>query len=499
MITDLNILMLEDDPLDADLNKDQLNQLKEFNCTITWVITKEDFLHALQTNNFDLILSDYNLPQYDGLQALEDVKQLKLLIPFILVTGTLNEETAADTIKAGAWDYVVKDRLGRLPTAIRGALKLKEERTHMLQVDQFNQKLSMALKQSPSHILITDTLGIIEYVNPRFCEVTGYSEYEIIGHKPSILKSNFHNIEFYKNLWNTITAGKIWRGEFQNRKKDGSLFWESASISPLKNSDGIITHYVSVKEDITIRKQMENEIIQARIKAEQSDKLKTSFLQNMSHEIRTPLNAIIGFSNLLKEDDDFKTEREKFINIIVSNSYQLLSIVEDILTASRIETGEEKTNKRLVNINILLDNLYTVFKQNALKKDITLKLFKGNENSNFKIITDETKLTQILTNLLNNAVKFTYTGQIDYGYSIHDKELNFFVKDTGIGIEPENQIRIFEHFVQADPSISRNFGGTGLGLSITKSYVELLGGSIHVNSEPEKGSEFIFTIPFIED
>jgi PAS domain S-box-containing protein len=492
---DLYILMLEDDPLDAELNKEQLEHLEEYNCFVHWAADKESFLNAINELKFDLILSDYNLPQYTGLDALRDIKGLNHYTPFIFVTGTLNEETAAETIKSGAWDYVVKDRLIRLPLAIRGALALKDERKHLKKLEEFNQKLVMALEQSPSHIIITDTDGVIEYVNPRFTEVSGFLFTELIGNTPSILKSGYHNSEFYTNLWNTVKSGNTWRGELYNKRKDGSMFWESASISPLKNEDGVITHFVGVKEDISIRKQMEQEIIEARDKAEKSDKLKTAFLQNMSHEIRTPLNAISGFSILLNDPELQIDQRKEYVNIIQNCSNQLISVVEDILTVARIETSQETLNLENVKLNLVFKQLFKVYDKRAEEKNLSLICNEASLTNDYEMYTDEPKLVQILSNLINNSLKFTHIGFIEFGYRKLENVLEFYVKDTGIGIKEELQSVIFERFTQAEITMSRAYGGNGLGLTISKAFVQLMGGKIWVVSEEGVGSTFYFTLP----
>ena len=495
---DLRVLILEDEPLDAELNKAQLLLLEEYNCIVKWVMNKADYLEALDIFKPDIILSDYNLPQYNGIEALNDLNARNLLIPFIVVTGTIDEETAAGTIKAGAWDYVVKDRLLRLPLAIRGALKLHEEKLINLESTQLNQKLSMALEQSPSHILITNTEGIIEYVNTRFNEVTGYNINELIGKTPRILNSGYHNKEFYNVLWTTIKSGQQWRGEFLNKRKDQSTFWEYASISPLKNSQGKITHYIAVKEDITLKKELEKEIIEARDRAERSDKLKEAFLQNISHEIRTPLNAIVGFSELLNEIGLEPNQINEYTKIIKSSSLQLLSIVNDILTISRIQTGQEKVNSEPTKINRILDNLLYDFQLNVQEKELKLNLFKGIEDKEFEFIADEVKLTQILSNLIQNAIKFTNYGKIEFGYNINDEYIQFFVKDTGIGISKELHDTIFDRFRQADFSISRNYGGTGLGLSISKSFIDLMKGEMWLESIVGEGTQIYFKLPVIK-
>jgi PAS domain S-box-containing protein len=496
MKTDLHILMLEDEVLDAELNKAQLQLLDEYNCIVLWVTGKEAFLEALHTYVPDIVLSDYNLPQYNGIEALNDLYRINPLIPFIFVTGTINEETAAGTIKAGAWDYVVKDRLFRLPLAIRSVLKLKSERVNTAKAEEQNRKLSQAVEQSPAHIVIINIERNIEYVNARFIEVTGFLQEEVIGKDPCNIIPGKYNEDYLSDIWDILKSGFSWRGEAQNIKKDGSVFWESISISSIKNEKGEITHFVAVKEDITQRKKMEQDLIEARDRAQRSDNLKEAFLHNLSHEIRTPLNAIVGFSSLLNDRNINSEKTTEYSLIIQNSSNQLLSIVSDVLTISRIQTGQEIVIFNPININELYESLYTVLKLKASAKNLVLKLNIDKNLPDLFVLSDETKLTQILVNFINNAIKFTNEGSIEFGYYLDNKEIKFYVKDTGIGIEKHNQQHIFERFRQADNSISVNYGGTGLGLSISRSYAEMLKGTISVESEAGKGSTFTLTLPF---
>ncbi|MBN2761505.1 MAG: response regulator [Bacteroidales bacterium] len=496
--TDLHILMLEDEPLDAELNKAQLLLLEEYNCIVNLVGDKQSYLHALETTNPDIILSDYNLPQYNGLEALHDLRKRNMLIPFIFVTGTLNEETAAGTIKAGAWDYVVKDRLFRLPLAIRSVLKLKDERMIAYKAEEKINRLVTAIEQTSSQIIVTDESGKIEYANKKFSEITGFPFEDILGKEITNLFSPEEiDTENGSLAWNAFKKGEVIRGETQSKKKNGSSFWEFVTITPIKNTDNIITNYVVVKEDITQRKIMEQELLDALKKAEQSDKLKDAFLQNLSHEIRTPLNAIVGFSELLHSGTEKNIDIIKeYTSIIRSSSNQLLSIVSDILTIASIQTGQERIVFKTVDVDGLIDHLYEIFLPVANEKKLTLSLNKPFTDKTVFIQTDETKLNQILTNLLNNAFKFTHQGFVELKYRILDKTIDFYVTDTGIGISKESQTFIFERFRQAGKSIHIDYGGTGLGLSISSSFAQMLGGTLHVNSEPGKGSTFVFSLPF---
>lgn len=368
------------------------------------------------------------------------------------------------------------------------------------------QKLSKGIEQSPAMVIITDLQGMIEYVNPKFSEITGYSLEEAIGKTPSILKSGQHEQTFYKNLWDTIIRGSDWKGEILNKKKNGEFYWESVIISNIRNELGQITNYISVKEDITHRKNLEKELLAAKEKAEESDRLKTAFLQNMSHEIRTPLNAISGFSGMLNKPDLSEEKRKSFTSIIRNSSTQLISIVSDILTISSLETKQERLSIEKVCINNIILDLLAIFKMQAFNQNLSLFAKQDLNDLQSEVYTDKTKITQILTNLISNALKFTHEGTVEFGYvycsevpdgkSLQQALIKFYVKDTGIGIKPEFHEKIFERFHQADLSISQKYGGTGLGLSISKGFTELLGGKIWLESEPGKGTTFFFTIPY---
>lgn len=646
-------------------------------------------------------------------------------------------------------------------------------------------KVSKGIEQSPAIVVITDLDGKIEYVNPKFTEVTGYTKEEAIGQNPKILKSGHHNEYFYKDLWDTIQSGHDWQGELLNKKKNGDLYWESVLISPIKNEKGRIISFIAIKEDVTTRKMLQKELvdakekaeeseeryqafvqqssegiyrlefenpvdiklgveeqidfiydnayvaeynkrfmemynaksvteligkrlidfhegrnhpinrqeirdfitsgyrivdkiteertldgwmvhfsnntvgiiekdklvrmwgtqmditdrvllhqelvvakeaaemsefkvrsmfentltgfmfinpegaiieanpavlkiigspsmeatkainlltfepivktgfsedikiclstkqvitnevlykskwgkevyikyflipiftnnkatgvwanlqdltdlwktqkdlIKAKEKAEESDRLKSAFLANMSHEIRTPMNAIMGFAQLLKEKQLTKEKQNRFLGIINDRSRDLLRIINDIIDISKIEANQLIIEETPFSVNKMLLELYTTFdaeiqKENRPNLKLNVEtLFRKEEAT---IISDENRLKQILINLIHNAIKFTDVGKIDFGYTINmEGELEFYVKDTGIGISKKDQKIIFERFRQADDSATRKYGGTGLGLPICKNIVSMLGGKIWVESEIGNGSAFFFTVPY---
>jgi PAS domain S-box-containing protein len=363
-------------------------------------------------------------------------------------------------------------------------------------IEEESIKLSKAVVQSPVTIVITDLNGSIEYVNPKFTELTGYSYEDAIGQNPRILKSGQQPASFYQELWDTILDGKEWHGEFHNVKKNGEYFWESASIAPIIDSQGKITHFVAIKEDVTEKKKMHEELIKEKERAEQADKLKTSFLQNMSHEIRTPLNGILGFSHLLQRDNITTTDIKKFAQVISSSGDRLLELINNLIDISKIESGTLEVTRRQFNLNELVRSVTVQFKPLSSSKGIPLSFEAPNETEDLNIVTDELKLHQILTNLINNAFKFTASGFIKVGYSILENQIKFHVQDSGAGISEENKKKIFERFYQVDSSMTRGYEGSGLGLSICKGLLELLNGEIWVESKVNFGSTFYFTIPF---
>ena len=250
--------------------------------------------------------------------------------------------------------------------------------------------------------------------------------------------------------------------------------------------------------DITERKNSRQELIQAKVKAEENDKLKSAFLNNMSHEIRTPMNGILGFSSLLMQEGLTDEKRREFIRIIENSGEQLVRIIDDIIDYSRIETGQVQVVKKEFGLNEMLDTLLAMLEQEARKrnKNVELRLHKGLPNGNDAIVSDRGRLAQIITNLAMNALKFTEKGFIETGYLIQERQIEFYVKDTGIGIPVNDQEKVFDRFHQANIDIARSYSGTGLGLSIAKGLTELLGGNIDFISTQSSGTTFFVRIPY---
>lgn len=358
------------------------------------------------------------------------------------------------------------------------------------------RKLSEAVKQSPASIVITDLEGTIEYVNPRFIEETGYTLEEAVGQNPKVLKSGEQSDLYYKNMWETITSGRIWTGEFHNKKKNGQLYWEAAVIAPIKDENGLITNYLAVKEDISAIKELQSALEKAKEKAEESERLKAAFLANMSHEIRTPMNGILGFADLLKEPNLSLEDKIEYVTIIEESGHRMLNIINDLINISKVESGQMQINLSDSSINDQIQFIQNFFKLEAKQKGIELNSVCPLESDLSIIQTDREKLYAVLTNLIKNAIKFTTKGTISFGYVIKDKMMEFYVKDTGRGIPSDKLTAIFDRFQQVDTQLSNGIEGSGLGLTISKAYIEMLGGKIWVESEVGVGSTFYFTLPY---
>ncbi|MCG8699090.1 MAG: ATP-binding protein [Bacteroidales bacterium] len=294
---------------------------------------------------------------------------------------------------------------------------------------------------------------------------------------------------------NRAVEGKFVDVEMFNESSTGNR-WHRFQFYPAEVEKGKVTTICISSIDITDFKNTEEELLTAKQAAEESDQLKSAFLANMSHEIRTPMNGIIGFSEMIAKPNMSDEKREYYSKIIINSSRQLLGIVNDIMDISRIETGKIEMKQEMVVLNDLVGQLYDSYKTKVQDTNIGLLPVKGLSDFESVIETDKKKLMQVLNNLLNNAVKFTQSGFIKFGYALKDKKLEFFVEDTGIGIPGDLHEKIFERFRQGDVETTRKYGGTGLGLSISQKLVQLLGGEIWLESELDKGSKFFFTLPY---
>lgn len=625
--TSRRILVIDDNPDNLISLKAQITDL--FNGFIVFTSTSgAEGIELAKKHQIDVILLDVLMPGMDGFDVCKILKTDEHLrdVPVVFVTALKeNKVNKVRALEAGAEGFLTKPvDEQELVAQLTTMLKLKDandfKQSEMLRLEQMVvertqqlQKLSQAVEQSPASVVITSTSGEIEYVNSKFTDVTGYTLDEVLGKNPRILKSGKQSKEYYKELWETLSSGREWVGEFHNKKKNGELYWESARISPIKNEEGIITHYLATKEDITDLKQAEknyrlsidqspigirivnqtgktvyanaayleiydysslseyvgtpakerytyesyreheerkkirrqggevneyevsirrksggiryikvwwkevlwnrekhyqvinqditkekllfNDLVEAKNKAEESDRLKSAFLANMSHEIRTPMNGIMGFAELLKEPDLTGDQQRLYIDLINKSGQRMLNIIRDIIDISKIEAGVMEVNLSEVTLRDQFEFINNFFQSEATAKGLRFTVNQLQESQSIMLKTDREKLYAILTNLVKNAIKFTAQGGVEVGCEPKGSVVEFYVKDTGIGIAANRQHAIFERFVQADIEDKMAYQGAGLGLTISKKYVEMLGGTIWLESEEGVGTTFYFTLP----
>ncbi|QSA96648.1 PAS domain S-box protein [Methylococcus sp. EFPC2] len=396
------------------------------------------------------------------------------------------------------------------PAVIGFLLDVSERR----QAEEQLRKLALAVEQSPESIVITNLDANIEYVNEAFLNTTGYRREDVIGRNPRVLKSDKTPPQTFHQLWENLRRGVAWSGEFTNQRKDGSEYIEFAIITPLRQADGRITHYVAVKEDITEKKRVAEELAQyrhhleelvnlrtselmaAKTQAEGANLAKSAFLANMSHEIRTPMNAILGLTHLLQRDGVTATQAER-LDKIDGSARHLLSIINDILDLSKIEAGKLQLEQNDFSLASIMDHVHSMILDAALAKG--LRVWRMDDDGVPPWLRgDATRLRQALLNYASNAVKFTPEGSIILRARLLAEEgdellMRFEVTDTGIGVAPKTLARLFQAFEQADTSTTRKYGGTGLGLAITRRLALMMGGDAGADSTPGEGSTFWFT------
>lgn len=350
-------------------------------------------------------------------------------------------------------------------------------------------------------VWLMDLEGNSLFVSPSIQQFTGYTEEEYLNQKiierftPESAQAGMQILQMeVQSYIQNPKKNHIRSLEMEYLCKDGSTKWGELIVSPYLDDNNKLVGIHGVTRDITEKKKAKEELIMAKEKAEESDRLKSAFLSNMSHEIRTPMNGIIGFASLLKRPNLTGDKQQEYIKLIEKSGQRMLNIINDIIDISKIESGQMPVFNDKVDINEMINDLHLFFKPETDLKGIELIFECGLTDDKSIIITDKEKLYAILMNLIKNAVKFTSTGTIKFGYKKQNKDFLFFVKDSGKGIPEEQQEYIFQRFRQGSESHARNYEGAGLGLSISKAFAEMLNGKIWLESTPYKGSTFFFTI-----
>ncbi len=395
---------------------------------------------------------------------------------------------------------------GVMDTAVTICTDITELRRTKHELGDITRKYHLIVNNLTDVIWILDDTFTINYITPGIEKLTGYTVTEYMQREyEDVFDAN--GLESINQVIQQISHGvktghheqikQAFTFEARQKRKDGSYVWVEIIARPLFDDNDKFLGMNGVTRDISKRKKAEFDLVEAKEKAVEADRLKSAFLANMSHEIRTPMNAIIGFTDLLNQDDVDPDSRSEYVELINSNSTHLLKLIDDIIDISKIEAGELKISKAEAELEPIFIQTYHVQKE-ALKKagKSHIELSYNLPGKNIEMITDPMRLQQILTNLVSNSIKFTSEGEIEFGVTAHDKDfIKFYVQDTGVGMSKEKMDYIFDRFRQVEEHTSRQYQGSGLGLAISKQLVELLGGEIWVDSKENKGTTFYFTLP----
>jgi len=439
---------------------------------------------AINRNVFDFILPEYL--QISKTRCEEIVNEKKILFAQEIKIKKYTGEIIDVEVSSVPVTY---GKIKAVQTIVRDITKAKEAEIELL-------KLSRAVEQSSVAMYITNIHSVIEYVNPKFEEITGYKSGEVLGQKVGILLAERIPDSIYEKMRSILYAGQTWSGELLNRKKSGETFWGKEIISTIKNSKGGITHFVAMKEDITAAKKMMEELIKAKEEAEQANRVKTSLLSNVSHEFRTPLNGILGYAQILTSSVTDKSiiEMAEKIN---SSGNRLLNTLNSVLFLTEIENRTFVLSEDKIELTGFIRRMRNNYKTTVVAKK--LEYYTSLPNEKIWTITDETLLTRALSAIIENAIKYTNTGSIrivlEKGVTDNIQTVSIKVIDTGIGISPENQKIIFNEFKQVSEGYSRAYEGLGLGLSLANKMVNLMEGTIFVESKLNQGSVFTITLP----
>jgi len=359
-------------------------------------------------------------------------------------------------------------------------------------------KLSTAITQSPASVIITDLDGNIEYVNPKFNEVTGYSTEEVIGKNPRILKTEFTTSEDYKELWETISSGNTWTGEFLNKRKDGTNYWEHASISPIIDDNGNTIKYLAIKEDVTKRKEIEDALIKSENELKEANATKNMFFSIMAHDLKGPIGNVLQLSKIIKNkfNDISNQEILEYINLLFELSTKTDNLLNDLLLWAQIQMNIIDFETSNIGLELVINESINMIEEKAKEKDIKIKI-GSNIDADLLVHANKDSIKTIFRNLLSNAVKFSkIKGEIEINISpLENNFIEISIQDNGVGISSENIAKLFKIETSFSTYGTNQEKGTGMGLIICSELIKKNGGTIRVESKENFGSTFYFTLP----
>lgn len=495
--TKIKILFIEDVPSDFELAEKELKR-RSINFTSRLVDNKEDFLRELEEFQPDIIISDYSLPNFNGMQALELAKKLVPQTPFIILTGSISEETKVECLLAGAYNYVIKEHITRLSFAVKDALEHKKDRLakeaseRALKISE--ERYKRFFEEDISADFISSIDGRIFYCNPAFVEMFGFESKEEVYQTNivALYPTPKDREEFLAKIREEKRVDSV---GVEHRRKDGTTIFVIKRAIALYDENGEIDRFQGYIIDITNLKNTEVELIKSKELAEKSNKLKDAFIANMSHEIRTPLNGILGMVSLIKESfSDYVSDvEEEYFKALASASSRITKTIDMILNFSRLQVGDFPTNFKTNDLGQIITNLFDEYKSKAAFKSIDLTI--TNKCGKVFFESDAYSVTQAISHLLDNAIKFTEKGFVNITlYCSDENNIMLDIQDTGIGISEKYLKNLYEPYSQEEIGYTRTYDGVGLGLPLINKYLELNDAELKVVSK--KGVGTTFTILF---
>ncbi len=488
----LRVLIVEDSELDTRL---MVRELERFGYAVQWqrVDTADGLQAALDREPWEIVLADFSLPRFSGLEALNMVRARHPDLPFLLISGTIGEDTAVAAMRAGASDYLLKDRLTRLGPAVQHGLREAAERRARHTAEDVLRRLYHAVEQCPAVVVITDLEGRIEYANPRFTVASGYTLEEVRGQNPRILKSGQTPPAEYARLWKTVSSGGEWRGEFANRTKHGGLYWEAASISPVRDATGRITHYVKVAEDISERKQAEESLRKLEAHLRQAQKMEAlgELAGGIAHDFNSFLGAVIINAQLAQAAAAANPAVAEHLDLVIAAARQAAGLARQMLTFSRRDQQQLCPLQLGPVVQEALRFLQATLPENV---ELTVDL----PATGRAVLADAAQVQEAVINLWTNACRGA-GGRITVSLADFDVDaegsdpvsglppgryVRVTVRDNGCGMPPEVQNRIFEPFF----TTKSEGQGTGLGLPVVRRIMAAHQGVISVESRPHEGT-----------
>ncbi len=493
MENQIKILHLEDNELDSELLLSTLIE-EGVNFTVNRVINKQAYIYAIKNNLYDLILSDNTLPDFDGIDALRLAKNIQPQTPFIFVSGTLGEDVAIEAMRWGASDYVLKHKISKLGLTVKRVLQESRQKKELEivneKIKESEEKYRIITENSADAIFVVNNEGKYVYVNSEVTNLLGYGKEEMLTFTIRDLAPKDKMEEYYKSFMSLFQTGKLF-AEIQLKKKTDELI--SVDINAVVLPNGLA--YASCR-DITERKNVQNEILKAKEKAEEMNRLKSYFLSNMSHELRTPMIAIMGYAELLQNEI---TDSDQLLMIegILEGASRLNSTFLNILELSEIESSSLNLSTSLRNLSKEVEESINPLYIMAARKKLYLKVEVL--DIELQVDIDPILFRDAIYQIVDNAIKFTKKGgiliQIDKYRKLDQFKAMVRITDTGVGISQDDILKIFGEFRQASEGMSRAYEGLGVGLSLVKKILEMMNGEINIESEIGKGTTITLVLP----